>query len=409
MTGTCPNYTRHYACNWLFSHHTGVEKRTCFEKNMLADAIEADIWREIEELFSDRDRLWNQLKAAQQEELDSPESKREELQAIQANIAQSERNAATLGQTLQALVETIKADPNGVVIQDLRKKVEETNGLYRHQVERRNKLLAELDARVLTDERVTEIMEYARDARGGIQNADFGATRRMLEWLRVEVTIKEANYHLIDDSNKHGTNGAVAVLIEKGRHEARGAHVAFKLIGESIQLLLVMIMTHLSASSLPHVLLRIEFGTGDRIPDDFQTRVGLQDLFNGCPAMPGRSIPKEEDPPVGIRVQHTVQVKRRRRTIQVVGSQDEVVPRLEIQGAVEVGLLATRIDPHRRCLAVRSPGLLGSRLQVHGTLIFAQENRRRGLLGRIHEFFSTRSSKAAISAGRWDLNTFSVR
>ncbi|MCL5951136.1 MAG: recombinase family protein [Chloroflexi bacterium] len=196
MTGTVPNDTRHYACNWLFTHHTGVEQRTCFERHVRADVLEEDIWHEIEELFSDLDRVSNQLKAAQQEELDNQQPKRDELQALEANMALTERNAIALGQTLQALREIIESDPEGLVAQNYRKQIEEINELHRKQVKRCEELRAELTDQVLNDEAIELIMQYARDVKEGMQDLTFDGKRRVLEWLRVQITIKEDRYYL---------------------------------------------------------------------------------------------------------------------------------------------------------------------------------------------------------------------
>ncbi len=49
---------------------------------------------------------------------------------------------------------------------------------------------------MVTDERIAEIMQYARDVREGVQNPDLYGKRRMLEWLGVEVTIKDAHYYV---------------------------------------------------------------------------------------------------------------------------------------------------------------------------------------------------------------------
>ncbi len=92
------------------------------------------MWSEIEELFADLERLWQDLKAAQQEELDGQEPTRSELESVEANIQQTERKAAVLARTLASLQDT---DPDGVVAKSLQVDVEQTNALYREQVKPR--------------------------------------------------------------------------------------------------------------------------------------------------------------------------------------------------------------------------------------------------------------------------------
>ena len=180
----------YYVCT---SYHVGKNEREPHNSHARMEAIDADVWGEIEELFSDLDRLWTDLKRAQQEELDGQESKRAELEAIEANIAQTERKAAALGRTLAVLAET---DPDGVVTKSMQFQVDQTNALHRDQVKRRDEINAELGKRHLTDDAIAEIMQYARDVREGVQNADLYAKWRMLEQLDVLVTIKGGRYYL---------------------------------------------------------------------------------------------------------------------------------------------------------------------------------------------------------------------
>jgi len=190
MCGRTNRGRSHYVCT---SYHVGKSERKPHRSNARMEAIDADVWGEIEELFSDLDRLWVDLIRTQQEELDAQEPKRAELEAVEANIAETERKAAVLGRTLATLAET---DPEGVVAKSMQPEVDRTNALHRGQVKRRDEITAQLGKRHLTDDAIAEIMQYARDVREGIQNADLHAKWRMLERLDVQVTIKEGRYYL---------------------------------------------------------------------------------------------------------------------------------------------------------------------------------------------------------------------
>ncbi len=155
---------------------------------MRADAIETDIWGEIEELFADLDRLWDGLKTAQQEELDAQDPERAELQAVEGLIEQADCEAREIAAALP------KA--SGRVGETLQAKADEVNARYDMLTKRRGELIAKLGARRLTDDAIAEILQYARDVREGIQGADFDTKRRILESLDAQVTVKDGRYFL---------------------------------------------------------------------------------------------------------------------------------------------------------------------------------------------------------------------
>jgi len=168
-------------------HRFAVIEDVCREF-VRADVIEFDVWREIEELFSDLDRLGADLKKAQQEELDTQDPKRAELQAVDGLIEQADQEAREIAAALP------KA--SGRVGETLQRKMEEVNARYEALTKRRVELQAELGALRLTDDAITDIIRFARGAREGIQNADYFTKRRMLESLGVKVTVKDGRYSL---------------------------------------------------------------------------------------------------------------------------------------------------------------------------------------------------------------------
>jgi len=180
---------RYYVDSWYASHHTHLEGR-CANKRIRADAIEADIWDEIKELFSDINRLWADLKAAQQNEEDTLAPMRERLHIAEDFIRQTERDAVKVANALK------DAEKGGAVYRALKNDETEINARLESLAKQREKLIAELGARKLTDEAIETIMQFARDAREGIENAAFEDKRRLLEMLDVQVTVTPGKYHL---------------------------------------------------------------------------------------------------------------------------------------------------------------------------------------------------------------------
>ena len=135
--------------------------------------------------------LERDLRIAQQEEIDTQEPKRAELEALEANIAQTERRAAELANVL-----TMLADKDGIVAKSVQMQIDQTNALHREQTERRAALQAELEARRLTDAAIGDILTYARDVREGIDSVTFNDKRRTLEILKVEITVKGERFNL---------------------------------------------------------------------------------------------------------------------------------------------------------------------------------------------------------------------
>lgn len=78
-----------------------LEERTCWARSIRADAVEADVWDSIIDLFSNLEKLEKQLRIAQQEELAVLDPKLEELNAVEAMIVQTEADAAEIGQALK--------------------------------------------------------------------------------------------------------------------------------------------------------------------------------------------------------------------------------------------------------------------------------------------------------------------
>ena len=188
MTGhfitTPPNL--YYQCGQFYARHK-LERR-CDARTVRADAIEADVWDEICELFQDLDRLWADLKAAQQNEEDKLKPIRDKLQTVEDFIKHAERDISDIAMAMRAA--------RGRIVAEFEKQQDEANARLDSLFVQREKLIAELGARKLTDENIESIIDYARDVRAGIDGADFDRKRRTLESLGVEVKIKEGRYFI---------------------------------------------------------------------------------------------------------------------------------------------------------------------------------------------------------------------
>lgn len=171
---------RRYRCNSIGYHHRG---EVCKEKTIIADAAEDHVWNRIKAKFSDLNGLWAELKAAQQEELDMQEPKRDALQAVEGLIQETDQEANEVAHALR--------QAKGRVSENLKRQQDEINARYDALTMRRDELKAELDARHLTDNALTEIAQFANDAKEGIEHATYDDKRRMLENLAVQVTVKD--------------------------------------------------------------------------------------------------------------------------------------------------------------------------------------------------------------------------
>ena len=136
MSGEYFSDHRYYTCTWRNNHHSHLEERSCWARSVRADAIEADVWDSILNLFSDLEKLERQLRIAQQEELAALDPKLEELNAVEAMIVQTEADADEIGQALRRAT--------GLVAKSLDQNMKEVNQRYDALCKRRETLQADL-------------------------------------------------------------------------------------------------------------------------------------------------------------------------------------------------------------------------------------------------------------------------
>ena len=181
---------RYYTCASKQNHFSRLEWRTCRQRSVRADAIEADIWDEIKGLFQDLTKLRKDLKAAQQSADDKLAPLRDKLQITDDFIKHFQSEADKIA---AALPDTEKG---GTVRKSLKEQEIQVNARLDELAKQRGKLIAEIGASQVTDERIEMIMTFADKVKRGIERANYHSTRRFLEALDVLVTINAGKYHV---------------------------------------------------------------------------------------------------------------------------------------------------------------------------------------------------------------------
>jgi len=188
MSGEFFSDHQYYTCSWRNNHHVHLEEGACKARSVRADAIEADVWESIHDLFRDLENLERQLRIAQQEELSALDPKMEELNAVEAMIIQAEADAAEVGQALKRAT--------GLVAKSLEQNMNEVNQRYEAMCKRREILQADLNVTQLTDDAIQGLIEFAQDVFIGIEDADFQTKRRNLEMLKVRVEVDNGIFRI---------------------------------------------------------------------------------------------------------------------------------------------------------------------------------------------------------------------
>ncbi len=160
-----------------------ARQKLCAEKMVRCERLDSFAWESIKELFADPDRLWAELKRAQQDELTAQDPKRDELKAVEDFIAQCDAEADEIAATMRIA--------KGRVGERVQKQQDDLNARLEGYHKRRGELIAELGARHLTDNAIGDVIKYAQDVRTGIEQADFETKQRIFELLDVQVAVKD--------------------------------------------------------------------------------------------------------------------------------------------------------------------------------------------------------------------------
>jgi site-specific DNA recombinase len=154
---------------------------SCEQRQVRCERLDNLVWDSVKEMFANPDRLWGELKRAQQAELTEQDPKRAEIETVEHFIQQAETEINEIAVALR------KA--SGRVGESLEKQMRDANARYESYIARRAEIQKELGARKLTDDALEDIVEYAKDVRLGIDEADFTTKQKILELLDVRVTV----------------------------------------------------------------------------------------------------------------------------------------------------------------------------------------------------------------------------
>lgn len=164
-------------------------------------------------------------------------------------------------------------------------------------------------------------------------------------------------------------------------------------------------MTHLPTRRAPDVLLWVQIRCGGRKLDNLQAWVRVAHGSNGWAAMPGRTIPQQQDIDIRMRLQQPLQMDGTRLGIHGQGTGDDFRPGLEIERAVEVGMSTSWITTHCERLATRRPSRHRTGLHIDLGLILGQNDGVGRILGDVNQFFSNNVSNSITAASLRDLKT----
>ncbi len=186
--GAFRNNHRYYYCNERSNRHVALEGLRCRDRAVRADAIEADVWESLVDIFRDLTRLEDLLKQSQAKELETMEPKRLELETVEAMIAECEQHAA---QIALAIVKV-----TGQVGHALEQQATLVNQRHEALTQRRDELLTALSAARVTDQAIRDIVKLASNVHVGLDNADSNMQRRILEELDLKVIVSEGRFYV---------------------------------------------------------------------------------------------------------------------------------------------------------------------------------------------------------------------
>src|SRR5258706_598112 len=164
-----------------------------------------------------------------------------------------------------------------------------------------------------------------------------------------------------------------------------------------------------AARLFPDLLLRVQFGSGHRVFDNWEARMSRQQRSNSWAMLPGRTVPKQEDGRARERSQDKPKMGCAGIGCQILTAADQFTASPQVKRAIEADFGSSRVNAHHRSITHVRPDTHGRGLQIHPSFILGQDNGWRCILGHINQFFSVTAWNSAMSRSRRDLYTFSVR
>ncbi len=165
------------------SHRFPTLETICRQKAVRAEVLECAVWDYILKQWRDAKDFECKLRILQQDELDSLQPKRERLEAVLSLIADCEREALDTAHAMKRA--------RGVVSQKLEREQEEINERHEALTMERDELLLALDSRRYTEKRIAAALRTREDVVTGLDATTFEDKRRILEFLRVQVTVRD--------------------------------------------------------------------------------------------------------------------------------------------------------------------------------------------------------------------------
>jgi len=192
------------------------------------------------------------------------------------------------------------------------------------------------------------------------------------------------------------------MLVKQGARENSGSQVRGKGVSERLQLEIAVVVADRRACGFPDVLLGVEVWGRSRQVNDLETWMRRQELLDHLPSMPRGAVPKEQEWLVWVGVQELEEIERRHLGIHHDALHGGLLPRTQVEGAIEMGRLPSRMQPDNRRLAPHMPHDLEGGLEIERSFVGGQDDRVGRCLGRVRQFFSSSSSKAITAISERD-------
>lgn len=187
-SGNPRRHHRYYVCIRARRHQMTDGAPPCRERMVRADALEADVWDEVAELFSDLSRMAKELSQAQN-------LSTARLEPVRARLAITDGLVRAVEAEADKLVRA-RREPEATPAEraELERGEQAANARLDALYEQRGQLVRELGSGAVIPAEEQALAEFTRDARSGIEHADEATRRRMLKALRVAVTVAERRY-----------------------------------------------------------------------------------------------------------------------------------------------------------------------------------------------------------------------
>jgi site-specific DNA recombinase len=175
-----------YRCTAASTYLYSLEDdhRSCHEKSINGDMLEAVVWQYVEDILTDTVRFEAEWHKAQEAEQDSLSPKRERLETVNALITHCEQEAAETAAALK------KA--KGLVLANLQADMDSIDARYDKLTGERERLVTELETGPHFDnEALARALQFRADVIEGLKHPTFDDKRLYFELLQVAVTVKD--------------------------------------------------------------------------------------------------------------------------------------------------------------------------------------------------------------------------